>query len=412
MRLLVVSLRYPPYVAGGYEILARDAVRGLRERGHDVWVLCGRGSALEGEDRVLPLLRPALPEEGDAQNLFELSHRGGNLERMRLHFLRWSNWRATRRALRESGADVLVFFNLGLASLAPLLAARAAGVPTTGFASDGWPMNHWLRDWRASGARTAKAGQLAALEHCWHAYRDSVGMGDFLVSSDFLRERYAADGIPRASMDLLRVPLAPEMLPAEAAPAPRAAGERLRVASASMLWEGKGVHVLLEAAARAVEAGADLELHVAGDGGGAYRDELDRLAASPALEGRVTWRGLLDRGGTAELLASSHVLAFPSVWDEPYPTATLEAMAQCCAVVASDAGGTPEQFTDGETGLVVPAGDEGALARALGRLAADDGLRLGLARAGREAVVRAHAMPLFLDGLEAAAGAALARSVA
>lgn len=409
MRILVATLRYPPYVAGGYEQLTFDAVEALRGRGHDVSVLCGRGARLQPSKELFPLLEPPLPEPGEEQNLFALSHHGSNRERLRLHFLRRSNQRATRRALAESGAELLLFFNLGLVSLAPVLAARRARVATLGYVSDPWPLNHWLEDWRANPASAAKRWRLRALERAWRAWRDHVDLGFLLVSSDFLRRRFAAAGIPERDMDLLRVPLPPAMEPdppVEGPPA-RAAGEPLRVASLSMLWEGKGVHVLLEAAASAVRGGADLRLELAGEGQGAYRERLSALAAVPELAGRVRFHGLVDREGAAALLASCHVLAFPSIWGEPFPTATLEAMARALAVVATRAGGTPEQITDGVEGLLVPADDAGALAEALARLERDEPLRQACGRAGLARVRAEHGMQRFTSELERAAQRAL-----
>ena len=59
-------------------------------------------------------------------------------------------------------------------------------------------------------------------------------------------------------------------------------------------------------------------------------------------------------------------------------------MAAGLPVVATDVGGVAESVVDGETGLLVPPGDPGALAAALDRLLTDSALRLRLGTAGRE----------------------------
>jgi glycosyltransferase involved in cell wall biosynthesis len=74
----------------------------------------------------------------------------------------------------------------------------------------------------------------------------------------------------------------------------------------------------------------------------------------------------------------------PSVWPEPFALTSLEGMAAGAAVVASDVGGVPEAV--GGAGLLVPPGDDAALAAALAGLADD---REALAAARRRA--RAHA---------------------
>ena len=68
---------------------------------------------------------------------------------------------------------------------------------------------------------------------------------------------------------------------------------------------------------------------------------------------------------------------------EGFPVAVLEAMAAGLPVVATDVGGVAEAVEHGETGLLVPAADSEALARALERLVADGALRRRLGAAGR-----------------------------
>ncbi len=64
----------------------------------------------------------------------------------------------------------------------------------------------------------------------------------------------------------------------------------------------------------------------------------------------------------------------------------LEAMAAARPVVATPVGGTPELVVDGETGLLVPAGDVDALADALRRLLDDPELAARMGEAGRRRV--------------------------
>ena len=57
-------------------------------------------------------------------------------------------------------------------------------------------------------------------------------------------------------------------------------------------------------------------------------------------------------------------------------------------VVASHIGGLPDIVVDGETGLLVPPGDELALRQALARLLADSGLRERMGALARQRVVQ------------------------
>jgi len=79
----------------------------------------------------------------------------------------------------------------------------------------------------------------------------------------------------------------------------------------------------------------------------------------------------------------------------------VEAMSRGMAVVATTAGGTPEAITDGETGLLVPPGDPGALADAVRRLAVDDALRLRLGLAAARVARERFDVGSYIDRLEA-----------
>jgi glycosyltransferase involved in cell wall biosynthesis len=74
----------------------------------------------------------------------------------------------------------------------------------------------------------------------------------------------------------------------------------------------------------------------------------------------------------------------PSLQDA-FPTAVLEALLRARPVVASRVGGIPEMIADGVTGLLVPAGDERALAAALRSLLQDPARARQLGQAARAA---------------------------
>jgi glycosyltransferase involved in cell wall biosynthesis len=76
----------------------------------------------------------------------------------------------------------------------------------------------------------------------------------------------------------------------------------------------------------------------------------------------------------------------PSVWPDPCPTTAIEAMACGQAVVATASGGLTDIVVDGETGLLVPPGDVGALRDAMRRLIDDEALRQQFGSAGLQRV--------------------------
>lgn len=119
-----------------------------------------------------------------------------------------------------------------------------------------------------------------------------------------------------------------------------------------------------------------------------------------------------------DLHARAAVCAVPSVWEEPFGLVAVEALAAGRPVVASRTGGLARIVADGETGLLVPPGDAGALAvRPLARALDDPAARARLGAAGRAhalaeyAAARVQEMHYRPCGT-AAAGGGLERRVA
>ena len=119
-------------------------------------------------------------------------------------------------------------------------------------------------------------------------------------------------------------------------------------------------------------------------GDGPCRDALAARAAEPDLAGRVRLLG--ERADVATALSGFDVFALPSI-AEGISNTILEAMACGLPVVATRTGGNPELVVEGVTGALVPVGDRGALARALGAYADDAHLRGLHGKAGRARAV-------------------------
>ncbi len=404
LNILVVSMRYPPYVAGGYELLTRDAVEGLRKRGHRVRVLCGAGEDFDAGAELMPWLEPALEHGADP---FVAARAAGNLERFRLHFLRPSNWQATQRALASEETDVVCFFNLGLASLAPILAARCAGIPTLGYMADAWACNHWLSDWEANPESRIKTARLEGLRRLWTIFRDLVHLGPSLACSEILAQQLMASGVDEKLLGVLAPGLSPQMeqLSSGSQVQAREPGEPLRVICTSMLWQGKGQHMLLKGAGLAIKRGMDVRLTFCGGGKDEYRSSLKELEQVHA-PGRVEWAGMLPPDQVSARLRQAHVFALPSLWPEPFGLSTIEGMAHGLAPIVSDRGASPEIVRAGKDGLVALAHDEESWAAALEKLYKDEGLRQSLAGAAIERVRDEFSQDAFLNGMEAALVAA------
>ena len=149
----------------------------------------------------------------------------------------------------------------------------------------------------------------------------------------------------------------------------------------------KDHRTLLRAYARLVETheGGALreDLVIVGDGG--FRAELEALAVELGIGERVHFTGY--RNNPHAVVARASALVLSSRY-EGMPMVLLEALALGKPVISTDCPTGPREILDdGRFGLLVPIGDVGALAGALGRLLSDGALRDGFVR---EALGRAR----------------------
>lgn len=137
-----------------------------------------------------------------------------------------------------------------------------------------------------------------------------------------------------------------------------------RLLALGMVREYKGVDLLLEALREVPE----VRLTIAGEMLGEHAQRIRGLAADPALAGRVVIRDeYVPAEALADLLAEHDVLTLTY----RHSTASQNVLlghVHGLPVLASDVGVFGQQVRDGVDGILVPPGDERALAGALRRL--------------------------------------------
>ena len=167
-------------------------------------------------------------------------------------------------------------------------------------------------------------------------------------------------------------------------PPPSAGVGPIRVGVLSRLVPLKRVEAVIEAHAQLAEMGIELRTEICGEGPSELF--LRDLARRSGIDDNVRFLGW--RTDTAALLAKWDLLVMPSMY-EGFPIAALEALAARRAVVASSVGGLPELIDDGTSGVLIPAGDTGALVQTLRKLSLD---RTAIDRMGFEGWKRANTL--------------------
>lgn len=135
----------------------------------------------------------------------------------------------------------------------------------------------------------------------------------------------------------------------------------IRLASVGSLEARKGFDVLLDAVAILRRSGQRVQLRIVGDG--SLRESLSARLSELGLDPVATLLGPRSRGGTASIIADSHMYVCSSL-HETFGIAPAEALSVGRAVVSTRCGG-PEQFVDDTCGALVAPGDPQALADAI-----------------------------------------------
>ena len=283
-------------------------------------------------------------------------------------------WLRLRRALRANRPHVLHTFLFHANFVGSLVAIRSGiGTKIASIRVEEPRLRHLWIEWLTQGLTDVFTCVSESARQYTHR-RAHVPLNKLVVTPN---------GVDASECDAPVMAPPPEWRLPEGAPV---------VAFVGRLDRQKNPLLLLRAAARVVREAPETVFAFAGTGRleTQCRAEADRLG----LSGSVRWLGWLP--DTRPLLARMDLVALPSSW-EGMPNVILEAMACGKPAVATNVGGCPELIVEGETGFLVPPGDEAALADRILRLLRDAALRQRLGAAAHERVEREFSITAMVE---------------
>jgi glycosyltransferase involved in cell wall biosynthesis len=220
-------------------------------------------------------------------------------------------------------------------------------------------------------------------KHGFNEFRENRGFGladravgglahaHIAISRGLARYLAEVEGFDETEFTVVHYGIVPSGLPA---PAP----DEPRLVCVGRLIPIKGHVVLLRALALARREVPALSLDIAGRG--PLEPALRAVAKELEIEDSVRFLGYVSPVQRA--IDAAAVVVVPSL-GEGFGMVALEAMERARPVVASAIGGLGELVVDGETGVLVPAGEAEPLAHALVQLAHDPIRRRAFGEAGR-----------------------------
>ncbi|MCS4044857.1 glycosyltransferase involved in cell wall biosynthesis [Salinibacter ruber] len=140
-----------------------------------------------------------------------------------------------------------------------------------------------------------------------------------------------------------------------------------------LLDSRKGHDVLVRAASRLQDRGCEVTVLCAGSGGEGEKRRITDLAKERRIADRIH---LLGHQDARQVIWASDATVLPSTKDgDSFGLVAVESMLCGVPVVRTPAGGASDQIVDGESGFIIPFGDDEVLADRLERLLKDESLR-------------------------------------
>lgn len=345
-RVLVLTVGF---TVGGAEQLVLMTAPRMKREGFDVTVACLKGWGLLGDELEARGVRAVALGAKGVWDVRAVGRLLSMLRRDRIQILR---------------------AHLFLANQAARILGRLAGVPvvvTTHHDTDVW------MKWHHRLLERLTAPLSDAIVACSEAVR-RYAIDTYGVRPGLVRTVHNAIEIPEEAGD----PLRRERVRRELG----ATRDDLLVGTVGRLIEPKKGLAVFLAAARLL-AREFPRVRFALVGAGPAGAELEARAAREGVSHRTVFAGL--RRDVTDVMRALDLFVQPSMW-EGFGITLLEAMAAGTPLVASRVGGVPEVVVDGETGILVPAGDPEQLAEACAGLLRNRERASRFAKAGRARV--------------------------
>lgn len=333
-RVLVVHNAYQ--LRGGEDVVCEAEIDLLRDRGHEVEVLCRHNDELRTASKVVVAAETVWSSRSSAA--FEQATNRFMPDVVHVHntFPMISPsvfWAAARRGVPV--VQTLHNFRLLCPQAMFLREGRVCEQCIRRFP---WPaVAH--RCYRGSIAQTSVLAAMLGVHRTLGTYQEKITR--YIALSEFSRRKFIEGGLPAS-----KVVVKPNFV--DVLPPPSA--ERNGILFVGRLTQEKGIEVLASAATRL----AGIDMRVAGDGPDAYR--LRGI-------GGVVLLGAVDASRVRDLMVHALALILPSICYENFPRTLAEAFANGLPVIASRIGSLAELVRDGVTGLLFEPGDSDDLAR-------------------------------------------------
>ena len=407
MRILIATDAFPP-ISGGSGWSTYELARGLRARGHDIFIVRTYSE------------RDPVPSEYDGFAVTGFPAFAPPVPFLRNYVRNERLYQRLSRHLAELIAkekiDVIHAQHV-LTGPASVMAAQRAGIPSVCTVRDYWPVCYWgdvLADPRvgvvcpgcSAGAMTqclrprtglawpATLPMIPYMRANLRRKQTTIADADVIVAVSAHVASALRNGVPefeRTRIEVVANGVDVRSVRAEADATRRPMSEPYAL-FVGKLTKNKGAHTLVDVAAM-----ARLEMPLVVIGDGPERESIEQSGKTTQRDVKVL--GWKDRRDVFQWLRHAELLIFPSVWPEPLSRVLIEASALSAAIAAIDTGGTADIIVNEETGLL--SNSVARLAKDVARLASDASLRTRLGDAAAKRAAAHFDIPVVIGRMEA-----------
>ena len=396
MKILVVTNLYPPMMLGGYEILCESVVGKLTARGHEVAVQTSSDPTAQAECAKKESGRFQEPIHRNLR-LFIPFDRPAAKARLKHFIISHYNERQTARLIALGKPDIVFFWSQRRLSLGSVWATQRSSVPYAMTLNDDFLLAYRPVPFTFSPRRVA-ACLLEQTIFSRVTYR-GLQLPAVTINSNSLLDAYLKATTPLEHGRVIYQGIELEKFPLKQQPG--SVHQPARLLYVGQLHDYKGIHVAVAAFASLWRKGCDATLTIIGAGNPEYEQKLRKQALELGVAGYVCFTGKLPHAQLARYYQQHDFLIFPSLWNEPFGSTHLEAMACGTLVVSTTCGGPGEFLEDGRNALTVEPGNVPQLAAKIIRLVEDGELRHCLAVAARRDVENHYNAERYSRDLEA-----------
>lgn len=362
-----VVCTYPPY-RGGMGNVAFEYVERLRARGHNVHVFTIKDREVVDDPSYVHRI-PGIVHIGNAGVLPSLFHRLSGFGLVHLHypFFGGAEPVIVRKALRQDQGLVMTYH----------MDNAGSGMKGTLFSAHQRLLFPWL-------VNRVDRILVSSLDYAKHSALADLEADDRIEEHPFGVDLVRfSPGVEFELKEQLRIPKDRDIL--------------LFVGGLDMAHNFKGLPVIFES----LSSIANLNWHLVVVGDGGLKDTYKADATSRGIASRITFAGNVSDQDLPRYYRMSEALLFPSTKRaEAFGMVALEASASGIPIIASNLPGVRTVVLDGDTGLLVDAGDSRSLAEAIVLFLEHPEIRERFGLSARKRAEQIYAWDPLIDRLE------------